>query len=126
MSTEWFHSFILRYYDAWNRRDLALVDRLTDEYTTQDSLTHSPAMPDFAKGPEAQKAFVRLVLGANPDFHMTLDDLMTDGDKVVMRMTVQGNNPTTGAIESTCIIDIIRLEGQKMAETWELFAPGAW
>jgi predicted ester cyclase len=62
---------------------------------------------------------------AFPDFKATIDDLITEGDKVVIRMTWRGTQkgefmgvPPTGKRVSFGVIDIIRIAGGRFAEHW--------
>jgi predicted ester cyclase len=62
---------------------------------------------------------------AFPDFHITIDDLLVDDDKVVMRYRGQGTHrgpfgaaaPTNKAVTYTGIA-ILRLSNGRIAEEW--------
>jgi predicted ester cyclase len=63
--------------------------------------------------------------GAFPDFKVTIDDLIAEGDKVVIRATWNGTQkgefmgiPPTGKRVSFGVIDIIRMAGGKAVEHW--------
>jgi hypothetical protein len=62
---------------------------------------------------------------AFPDLRVTVDDLVTDGDKVVRRFTLRGTHagpfmgiPPTGRAVAAAGIAIDRLAGGKVAESW--------
>jgi steroid delta-isomerase-like uncharacterized protein len=60
-----------------------------------------------------------------PDFHITIEDVLTDGDKVVLRQTHTGTHlgefagvePTGKPIQTT-EISILRIEDGKIREGW--------
>jgi predicted SnoaL-like aldol condensation-catalyzing enzyme len=58
---------------------------------------------------------MKLYVGAF-DTHFTIEDLIAEGDRVVVRWTVRGRNDLT-----ITGITIHRFDGQKIVETW-----GSW
>ena len=68
-----------------------------------------------------------LLRSAFPDFKATIDDLVAEGDKVVIRQTWTGTHkgefmgvPPTGKSVSFGVIDILRIAGGKVVEHWGL------
>ena len=64
---------------------------------------------------------------AFPDFKVTIDDMIAEGDKVVVRGTWSGTHkgefmgiPATGKSVSFGVIDTVRIAGGKMVEHWGL------
>jgi len=62
---------------------------------------------------------------AMADFHLTIDEIITSGDKVWARMTARGVHqgpfmgfPPTGKSFSITVIDVCRFEGGQMVEHW--------
>ena len=60
-----------------------------------------------------------------PDFKATIDDVVAEGDRVVIRMTFRGTQtgefmgmPPTGKSISVGVIDIFRIAGGKIVEHW--------
>jgi predicted ester cyclase len=59
-----------------------------------------------------------------PDLRLTIEDMISDGDKVWIRMTAQGTNlgpfigPPTGKPISITVIDICRFENARIVEHW--------
>jgi predicted ester cyclase len=94
--------------EGWNKRDFAVVD----EIVGPDHVYHDPSAPQLGSGPEAYVNRMKLYVGAF-DTHFTIEDLIAEGDRVVIRWTVQGRNDLnlTG-------ITIHRFDGQKIVETW--------
>lgn len=126
MSVDEMRTMWIRYYESINQRDIDLIDRLTDEYFTSDAIFHNPNAPVSGTGSAAQKAGARQMLANNPDLHVVLDDVLVDGDKTVLRGTIQLNDPSTGAKTSAVFLSIARHVDGKAAESWNLMAPGAW
>src|SRR3954452_9207191 len=71
--------------EAWNRGNLAVIDDLT----APDFVDHHlpPGVPPNAEG---HKTWVQMARAGFPDIHLTIDDMIAEGDKVVARMTVSG------------------------------------
>jgi steroid delta-isomerase-like uncharacterized protein len=94
-----------------------------------DTIVH----PDFVRhgiggtmrGPEIIKDRATAVRTAFPDFHITIEDLIAEDDKVVTRQTHRGTHkgefmgtaPTGIQIETT-ETSILRISSGKIAEVW--------
>jgi predicted ester cyclase len=66
-----------------------------------------------------------MLRNAFPDFKATIDDIVAESDKVVIRMTWSGTHkgefmgiPATGKRVSFGVIDIMRIAGGKLVEHW--------
>jgi predicted ester cyclase len=126
MSTEKNKATLQRWMDVMNKKDLNVLDKLADELYTADFFEHDPGMPDMERGPEGVKKFVHQVLKDAPDMHLTIEDMVAEGDKVACRVTVTSTDAATGKPASLLILWIDRFEGDKIAEEWELAVPGQW
>ena len=109
--------------DLWKPGNLAIADQIFDS----DAVirTYDPLTPDFGKGPEAMKQLVTMYQTAFPDATCIVEDLVTEGDKVVARWTARGthkgNLGTTAPTGKQVIvtgIDIYRIAGGKIKESW--------
>jgi len=98
---------------------------VADELIAQDYLEHgSPA--GQPAGIEGFKQFIALVATAFPDLQVTIEDMISEENKVVVRLTVHGTHtgklmgaiPPTGKRAMWTGIDIIRVVGGKIAERW--------
>ncbi|HEY4668016.1 MAG TPA: ester cyclase [Anaerolineales bacterium] len=116
-------AIVLSWFDAFNDRNLGAADRIfAPEYTL-----HEPGLPpDFPKGPEGLKAFAGGLLRAFPDWHATVEDVMAEGDRVVLRFTEEGTHqgqlehiPPSGKKVRIGGVSIFRMSGGKIAEEWE-------
>src|ERR671920_601262 len=80
VSTEEENKATFRRYieEVWNRTNLELVDKIFDRY-----ISHQPDGPTLQRGPEDVKRFVSEFRSAFPDFRISIDDQIAEGDKVV-------------------------------------------
>jgi steroid delta-isomerase-like uncharacterized protein len=102
---------------------------LIDERCAPDFILHEPPRPDV-RTREALKPFISEHLSAIPDFHVTIDDLLAEGEQVVARYTVHGTNagdfvsstmriPATGKQFTVTGIYIFRFAEGKIVEAWD-------
>ena len=122
MSAEQNKSIVYRWVEGgWNGGYLALVDEL---YTI-DYMIHDPSTPNFPGGHAAFKQFVSNLQAGYPDIHVTIEDMMAEGDKVVWRWHITGTHtgelmgiPPTGRPISITGIVISRFANGKWAEDY--------
>ena len=122
MSTEDNKAVARRIYsEAINQGNLAVFDELVAE----DAVEHDvfPGMPN--RGPEAPKAFFTVFGAAFPDLHMTVDEMIAEGDKVVARVRVSGTHkgefmgiPPTAKSFDVQAIDILEVQAGKVTAHW--------
>ena len=103
MSTEQHKALVRRFIEAaWNEGDLTAVDALL----APTFVDHSAA-PGAAADREAFKQGLVRTRTAFPDFHVTIEELFGEDDKVVARFTAEGTHqavwehPIVGRIGST-------------------------
>lgn len=105
---------------VWNAHDPDALDALV----TPDFRRHlGPAQePIDAAG---QKARISMFQKAFPDLRLDIADLLVDGDRGVFRVIVRGTHEAellgvarTGAQIAVESVDIVRLQGDKIAEIW--------
>jgi steroid delta-isomerase-like uncharacterized protein len=106
---------------AWNGGNLDLIDDLFAE----GYVGHDAPNPEPVQGPEGMKNFLRMYHAAFSDAHITLDDVLVTGDKVVTRWTGRGTHdgdlmgiPPTGKSVVFTGIRIFRLADGKIVEGW--------
>ena len=113
-----------RFADAVNTGDMALISKTIDEVVEANALIRTP-LPIEATGPELLKEVFGRLHRAFPDLHITVEDLIAEGDKVVARDTVTGTHqgeymglsPTGKSITYNEIV-ICRFADGRIAETW--------
>ncbi len=79
MSTEENKSIMRRGYEALNQRNLAVFDELSTP-----GLRVSQCLEKYMR-PEGFKQFLSMWLTAFPDLHFTVEDIVAEGDTVVVR-----------------------------------------
>jgi ketosteroid isomerase-like protein len=126
MSTEGNQNVIVRWFDAVNQGDLAVLDQLADELFSPTFIEHDPRMPNFQPGPAGVKHFIRQVLTENVDVTVTLHEIFGYEDKTASRFTVSMKDAASGKPVSAQVIAISRFENGQMAEEWELAVAGKW
>src|ERR1700682_1223137 len=87
MSVEENKTIIRRVFaEALNQGKLELVDQLF----TADFVDHST--PEQATGPAGVRDFFSSVRSGFPDIHVSIDDIIAEGSKVVVRTTWHGTH----------------------------------
>ena len=105
--------------EGFSKGDITVFDK----YTSPDFVEHqhgfSPA------NIEGVKNGINNLHNAFPDFTLTIEDLVIDGDKVWGRMTGRGTHerqfgpiPKTGKKFEITVIDIARFSNGKLVEHW--------
>ncbi|MEZ4705848.1 MAG: ester cyclase [Caldilineaceae bacterium] len=110
-----------RFFDEiYNQGDL----RVADEIVAVNYVNHNPA-PGEAPGRAGFKTFVAYLRRAFADFHITIEDQVAEGDKVVTRFTIRGVQasefagiPATGKFASVTAIGIHRVVDGQIVESW--------
>jgi steroid delta-isomerase-like uncharacterized protein len=115
---------VRRFCDAMNSNDAEIISKTIDELVEPDVLNRTP-LPIAATGAQGLKEVFARLLRAYPDLHITIEDLIEEGDKVVSRNTVTGTHrgeymgiPPTGNSVTYNEIFIARFAGGRIAETW--------
>jgi steroid delta-isomerase-like uncharacterized protein len=96
-----------------------------DELFAVDAVDHA-AFPDQVAGREGFKQAVRLVHGAFPGIHYTVDDMIAEGDRVATRWTLRGTHageflgvPPSGNQVTVTGINVLRFANGQIVECWE-------
>jgi len=103
-----------------NKGNLAVAD----EIFATNFVNHSPAAgttPDR----HGIKQYITMLHTAFPDFHCAIEDLIAEGDRVVVRLMCRGTHrgefmgiSSTGKQGSVTAISILRFAGGKVVERW--------
>ena len=104
--------------DYWNKHNIDAFEK----YFTDDFIIH------FAEGDmngEQYKGLCQAYFAAFPDLHITTNDLLAEGDKVVKVWTANSTNkgdfmgiPATGNPIVVKGIEVFRIADGKIAELW--------
>jgi predicted ester cyclase len=98
-----------RVYDAINAGDLVALEELFDPQV----IRHAAGEIGF----ESAKAAVKNTFTMFPDKRFVIEDLLVDGDKIALRVTVHGI-PTAPEQPLPIIMEIFRIENGRVAEIW--------
>ena len=104
-------------YEAINTGNLALLDKLV----APDYTEHGEGF----QGVEPFRQQITAFRAAFPDLHVSIDDLLIDGDRFASRTTVTGTHtgdlmgiPATGKHISVGAVDLGRIENGQAKERW--------
>ena len=111
-----------RYWEGkWNDRR----PQVLDELQTPDVKYHGTSME--MNNLEEYKQVYNMYLSAFQDTHITIDDLIAEGDKVMSRVSWTathtgdlGELPATGKTGTVAVFTVFRLVNGKIAEEWEV------
>jgi steroid delta-isomerase-like uncharacterized protein len=99
---------------------------LADVLVAEDFINHNP-VPGQAPGREGLKAAVNSLRAAFPDLSVNLEDVISQGDKVVLRDTIRGTHqgpfagvPPTGRTITVSRISVFRVVDGQIKEHWGL------
>ncbi len=107
--------------ELWNKKNYAI----TQELVHPEFTAHGAGGQDIKQGPNGVADLVRTWHAAFPDSHMTMDDIITEGDLSVIRMTFHGTHmgdfygvPPSGKNVVVTSIGIDRVVNGKITEGW--------
>lgn len=124
MSAQRHKTVVRRFFEqVINKGNLALADELM----TPDFLDHG-LPPGFPPGMNGFKQFARMLAGAFPDLHVTIEELIAEENAVAARLTVRGTHQglllgriaPTGKVATWAGMDFTRLDRGKMVERWSV------
>ena len=107
---------------------------VADEILSSDFVLHNPVLPeDLRNGPEGTKRYASAIIAAVPDRTLVHDDILTKGDKVLVRWTNSGTNtgplfgnPPTGKPIVATGFDLFRISNGKIVEMWQQYNLASW
>ena len=121
MSPEEYKRLVRDFFEAVNARDMQAF-----EIFAPDALHHNP-FPGTPPGREGNKQGMLFLFAAFPDWQTTIEDLIAEGDKVVVRMTQRGTHqgtlfgfPASSKQVTAEGIAIFRLHNEQIVEEWLL------
>jgi len=124
MSQEENKATVRRYWEGFNAHNL----EVWDEVCTPNFINHDPGLPV----PDADLQTIKEIIGglqaAFPDLNSSEEDLISEGDKIVVRRTFRGTHKgefmgvaASGNAVTFTGIFIDRLTGGKIEEQWVVF-----
>jgi predicted ester cyclase len=121
MSTEDNKALLRRFYDeVINKKNWAAIDEFIDPNFVNHALP-----PGVPAGIEGERQVFSMYTTAFPDAHFTVEDMIAEADKVVVRLSVSATQqgtfmglPPSGKHATSTGIDIIRIAGGMLVERW--------
>ncbi|WP_437815359.1 ester cyclase [Sorangium sp. So ce1078] len=119
------HEIVVRRYfdEVWSQGRLEVLDELL----APGYVNHTPSTPDPPPGPGGLKPIVAAFRVAFPDLHFTIEDLFVKGDRVAVRVRMEGtqDGPLFGiaATHRRVSVEQINIElfrGGKIVEHWRV------
>jgi steroid delta-isomerase-like uncharacterized protein len=106
--------------EVWNKGNLGFIDtNFSPDCIIHDGFTGQPS------GREGVKWVVSVFRTVSPDLHITIEDIIAEADKVVMRWSASGTHhgefmgvPPTGKKLTIEAIVINRINADKIVEHW--------
>lgn len=112
IATKWYEAF------DKNRPDIL-------EAILSDDWQELPNDRETAHGPQPAQAGVKMLHTTFPDFRIAIDDIVSEGNKVVVRSTITGTQmqpfvglPASGRKIRIQAIDIHLVEDGRISKTW--------
>jgi predicted ester cyclase len=107
---------------------------MADEILSPNFVLYNPVLPgDLRNGPEGAKKYASAIIAAVPDRKLVNDDILTKGDKVLIRWTNSGTNtgplfgnPPTGKPYVATGFDLFRISNGKIMEMWQQYNFASW
>jgi serine phosphatase RsbU (regulator of sigma subunit) len=126
VATEEENKAIFRRYaeEVGNQLNMELVGEIFDRY-----ISHQPDGSTLERGPQDVKRFHREFRSAFPDFHISIEEQIAEGDKVVSHYTIRGTHqgdfrgmaPTGKEIELKGVTTFRFSPEGKVVETWDSY-----
>ena len=110
--------------EVWNQGKESTIDELLHP----DAVIHGFPEPDSVTGREGYKAGYRKLHAAFSNIHMTVDDVISEGDTVAVRWTASMHHtgdgfgfPPTGEPVRIEGMSIVRLRDGRLIEGWNAY-----
>ena len=116
MSTEANKEFVRNHFEEFvNRKNLEIADKnFAPEYQEHGA----DAPPDCPPGPAGPKRYLAAAFKRFPDIHVSIEDMIAEGDKVVVRNTWRATDGANGRKIEFGGIVIWRIAHGQLVERW--------
>lgn len=112
------------YFTAFLSRDVGWMER----HIHADFVRHDPGLPFEVRGPAGVLRLHDVLLPAFPDMHLPLLDFVAEGEKVLVRLRVQGTHTgafgdmaATGRRIDVGVLDLFQFRDGVLIEHWAQF-----
>ena len=126
MSTQENKELMRQIFEEWNviKGDATKTLSLYDKYYSPHFIYHDVSGEDMNLKKAIQDSASSI--SAFPDVNYNIDDLLAEGDKIVIRFTMQATHkgrfmgiPATGKLIMVKGVEIDKIAGGKIEETWD-------
>ncbi len=107
--------------EVWNKKRPEAID----EMMAADGIAYGLGGGANLVGPEAFKGFYATFIGAFPDIRITVDDIISQGDKVAVRFSIRGTHrgnhlgvPATDREVAFPAMSFVRWRDGQIVEGW--------
>jgi predicted ester cyclase len=115
-------AFVRRWFDeVWNHGRADLIDEMSAPDTVATGLGHSNVP---TRGMTPFKAFYTNMRATFPDLHVRVEEIVAEGDLVVVRLTAEGTHtgdalaPATGRKATFGALVMARIADGRIVEAW--------
>ena len=98
-----------------------------DRHVAPEFVRHDPGLPFEVRGPEGVAQLHDALLPAFPDMELPLHDLVAEGEKVLVRLTIHathtgpfGELEATGRRIEVPVLDLFQIQDDRLVEHWAL------
>jgi len=111
-------ALMARYYDeVFNRRNLEFLR----EHAHPDIVGHGPGIEDEVRGIDQVVAFSAYVYEVYDDYRLVVEDVVAQGDTVVVRGSVSAVHKPTARPVRFFGLTLYRLESGRIREYWRAY-----
>jgi steroid delta-isomerase-like uncharacterized protein len=110
----------VKWYEAFDKNRPEILEAILS-----DDWQDIPDAPDTPRGSQTAKAVLKMLHTAFSDFHIAVEDIVAEGNKVVVRSTLSGTQtgpfaelPASGRKIEIQAVDIHLVEDGKIQKTW--------
>ena len=124
---EEYGNFMQRWFEeVWNKQSEEAIDEMCDKDVVANGLTDAEG--NTIRGVEAYKTLFRTFISAYPNMKITVEDTITEGDKIAARCRVSATHegeglgiaPSSQPVEFTGMT-MVRIKDGKIVEAWNEF-----
>lgn len=97
------------------------------KYVAPGFRRHDPGLPFDVVGPAGVKKLAEALLPGIPDLQLPIEDVVAEGDKVLVRLRVKGTHggelmgvPATGRPIDIAVLDLFTIRDAQLVEHWAL------
>jgi predicted ester cyclase len=91
---------------------------VADRFAGVTIIEHEYLAPVGVTGADSLRAQITAARAEAPGLTMTVEDMVSDGDKVWARSVAQARSPGTGELVSFTVFDLCRFQDGRIVEHW--------